>query len=121
MGHYAKVVNGIVEQVIVAQYSFISKLPDTENWIKTSYNTKEGVHYGQDGFPDNGIPIRKNFAGVGFTYDKEIDAFIPPKEFDSWILDEFTCTWKPPVPKPADGKNYVWNEEIKNWSRAADI
>lgn len=121
MGHYAKVVDGVVEQVIVAQYNFIKKLPDAENWIKTSYNTREGVHYNTKGEPDDGVPIRKNFAGTGFTYDKERDAFIPPKEFNSWILDEFTCTWKPPVPRPNDGKNYYWNEEIKNWSEVIDV
>lgn len=114
MGHYAKVVDGVVEQVIVAKYDFIKLLPDADKWIKTSYNTKEGKHY-KDGKVDDGTPIRKNYAGVGYTYDANRDAFIPPQEHEDWILDEDTCNWVPPVPKPADGKSYRWNFDSKSW------
>jgi len=68
-------------------------------WVKTSYNGN----------------IRKNFAGIGFTYDEQRDAFIPPKPFDSWLLDEETCLWEPPVLRPADGRMYTWNEQTLNW------
>jgi hypothetical protein len=122
MGHYAKVEDGIVEQVIVAQYSFIKKLPDAEKWIKTSYNTRGGIHYTPNSnTPDDGNPLRKNYAGIGFTYDAKRDAFIPPKPYESWVLDELTCLWEPPVPKPEDGRQYFWNEEIHNWSEIIDV
>ena len=79
-------------------------------WIQTSYNTKQGVHI------LGGTPFRKNFASKDFTYDQSRDAFIPPKEFDSWLLDEDKCIWYPPKPRPVD-KNiiYVWNEEEQDW------
>lgn len=78
-------------------------------WIKTSYNTRLGAHV------NGGIPFRKNYAGVGYTYDSIRDAFLPPKEFASWILNEETCWWEPPFPPPTDNLHYVWNEEIQNW------
>ena len=78
-------------------------------WVKTSYNTRSGIH------TLGGTPLRKNFAGIGFTYDAERDAFIPPKPFDSWILNEETCQWEAPVPYPTDGKVYSWNEELGDW------
>ena len=78
-------------------------------WIKTSYNTFGGKHL------QGGTPLRKNFAGPGFSYDPERDAFIPPKPFDSWLLDEDTCLWNSPIPYPADGKNYYWDESLVNW------
>lgn len=77
-------------------------------WVKTSYNTIAGKH------TQDGTPFRKNFAGVGYTYDEARDAFIPPKPFDSWILNEQTCLWEAPVPKP-EGLWWVWDETIKNW------
>lgn len=120
MGHYAKVADGIVSKVIVADYDFISSYVDGEigEWIKTSYNTRGGVHYDPEtGQPsaDQSKALRKNFAGAGFTYDRERDAFIPPKQFDSWVLNEDTCLWEPPVAHPSDGKVYEWNETTQTW------
>ena len=81
MGHFAKVNNGVVEQVIVAEPEFFDTFVDSSpgQWIQTSYNTRGGVHYGQDGQPDGGVALRKNYAGIGFSYDAQRDAFIPPK------------------------------------------
>lgn len=76
---------------------------------QTSYNTVGGVHL------LGGVPFRKNFAGVGYVYDEQRDAFIPPNPFPSWTLNEQTCLWNPPIPKPLDGKFYVWNEETLSW------
>jgi len=100
MAHYAKVKNRIVTKVIVAEEEFINNLVDNEagRWIQTSYNTYGGVH--QLG----GTPLRKNFAGIGFTYDQEKDAFIPPKPYPSFILNKDTCLWEAPVAKPTDGQ-----------------
>lgn len=111
MAHYAKVSNGIVTQVIVAEKEFFDTFVDNSpgEWIQTSYNTQGGVHL------LGGTPLRKNFAGIGFSYDKEKDAFIPPKPFDSWLLNEETCLWDAPVPRPEDGKIYKWNEATINW------
>ena len=91
MSHFAKVVNGIVTQVIVAEQDFFDTFIDTSpgEWIQTSYNTYGGQH-------PEGRPLRKNYAGIGFTYDKERDAFIPPKLSEDWILDEETCLWIEP-------------------------
>jgi len=76
---------------------------------RTSYNTKGGVH------SENGVPFRKNYAGIGYSYDEVRDAFIPPKPFDSWILNETTCLWEAPVEYPTDGQQYSWNEELGTW------
>lgn len=111
MAHFAKVNGmGVVEQVIVAEQDFINALPDASSWIQTSYNTYGGQH-------PEGRPLRKNFAGTGYTYNKEKDAFIPPKLFASWVLNEDTCRWEAPIAMPQDGKNYFWNEATKNWVR----
>ncbi len=111
MAHYAKIENNIVTQVIVAEQDFFDTFVDTSpgEWIQTSYNTYGGVH------SLDGIPLRKNYAGIGFTYDRTLDAFIPPKPYPSWILDEETCLWNAPVSYPEDGKMYRWNEETVNW------
>jgi hypothetical protein len=111
MAHYAKVVNNLVTQVIVAEAEFFETFVDSSpgNWIQTSYNTHGGVH------SLGGTPLRKNYAGVGYTYNKELDAFIPPKPFASWVLDEETCLWNAPIAKPEDDKNYTWNEETLSW------
>lgn len=111
MGHFAKVNNGIVEQVIVAEPEFFETFIDTSpgQWIQTSYNTRGGIHTG------GGIPLRKNFAGIGFAYDSQRDAFIPPKLYASWVLNEITCLWEPPIPMPIDGKSYRWDEPTLNW------
>jgi len=112
MAHYAKVVNGIVTKVIVAEADFFNTFVDDSagQWIQTSYNTHGGQH------TLGGTPLRKNFAGIGYTYDKEKDAFIPPQPFASWILNETTCLWEAPVAYPNDGKEYIWNESITNWT-----
>ena len=112
MAHYAKVVNGIVTKVIVAEADFFNTFVDDSagQWIQTSYNTHGGQH------TLGGTPLRKNFAGIGYTYDKEKDAFIPPQPFASWILNEATCLWEAPVAYPNDGKEYIWNESITNWT-----
>lgn len=111
MAHYAKVKDGKVIQVIVAEPEFFETFVDTSpgEWIQTSYNTKAGVHL------LGGTPLRKNYAGIGFTYDKERDAFIPPKPHASWTLDEETCLWEPPTPMPDDGQRYDWNESTTSW------
>jgi hypothetical protein len=110
MSHFAKVNNGIVEQVIVAEQDFIDSgvVGDPLLWIQTSYNTHGGQH-------PEGRPLRKNYAGVGYSYDATRDAFIPPKPFASWLLDEETCLWNAPIPRPADGNAYVWDEATISW------
>ena len=82
-------------------------------WKKTSYNTQAGVHV------NGGTPYRKNYAGVGYTFDAERDAFIPPKPYASWILNEGTCNWEAPVAMPTDDKMYRWDEETTNWIEVA--
>ena len=111
MAHYAKVNNGIVEQVIVVEPEFFETFVDTTpgEWIQTSYNTRGGIHL------LGGEPLRKNYAGIGFTYDRQLDAFIPPKSFESWVLNEETCLWNAPVAYPEDGQHYTWNESTQSW------
>lgn len=111
MSHYAKVVNGIVQQVIVAEAEFFQTFVDTSpgDWIQTSYNTYGGQHR------NSGTPLRKNYAGIGFTYDRTKDAFIPPKPFASWTLNEDTCLWDAPTSMPTDGKFYEWDESTTSW------
>ena len=86
-----------------------------EVYKQTSYNTRGGVHYGQDGQPDDGVALRKNYAGIGFTYDRTRDAFIPPKPYASWLLNEDSCLWNAPVEYPTDGKHYQWDEATTAW------
>lgn len=111
MAHFAKVVDGKVTQVIVAEPEFFETFVDTSpgEWIQTSYNTRGGQH------TLGGTPLRKNYAGIGFTYDRTRDAFIPPQPFPSWALDEDTCLWNAPVAYPEDGKLYAWDEQTINW------
>jgi hypothetical protein len=115
MAHYAKVIDGIVTEVIVAEPDYIQSIEnlDSSNWVQTSYNTLGGKHL------LGGVPLRKNYAGIGFVYDKSMDAFIPPKPFNSWILDEETCLWNPPVKAPDDGNFYEWDELTQSWDLAA--
>jgi len=117
MAHFAKVNNGIVELVIVAEPEFFQTFVDSSpgEWIQTSYNTRGGVHYGQDGQPDGGTALRKNYAGIKYTYDRTRDAFIPPQPYPSWVLNEETCNWNSPVPYPNDGNMYTWNEATTSW------
>lgn len=115
MSHFAEIdENNIVLRVLIVEQEFIDTglLGDPARWIKTSYNTHAGVH--QDG----GVPLRKNFAGPGYTYDPVRDAFIPPKPFPSFVLDEETCLWVSTVPRPEDSPNlwwYWWNENEMKW------
>ena len=111
MAHYAKVENSLVTQVIVAEPEFFDTFVDSSpgEWIQTSYNTNGGVH------SEGETPLRKNYAGVGFTYDATRDAFIPPQPYPSWTLIETTCIWEAPVAYPDDGKEYSWNEDTTAW------
>ena len=115
MSHFAKVIDGVVVEVIVASQDVIDSglFGESNLWVQTSYNTRGGVHYAPDGLPDNGIALRKNYAGIGFSYDIERDAFIPPKPFESWVLNVESCLWNPPKPKP-DGA-YYWDEGFVDW------
>lgn len=117
MSHFAKVENGIVTQVIVADQQFIDSgvLGDPTQWIQTSYNTFGGAHR------SGGTPLRKNYAGIGYLYFADIDAFVPPKTFESWVLNTETGLWEAPTPRPDDGKNYLWNEEEKNWKETPSV
>jgi hypothetical protein len=120
MGHFAKVVDGVVSQVIVAEPEFFESFVDSSpgEWIQTSYNTRGGVHIDPEtGEPsaDQSKALRFNYAGIGFTYDRERDAFIPPKPFASWTLNETSCLWEAPVAYPTDGKHYVWDEATTSW------
>ena len=108
MSHYAKVENGIVTQVIVAEQDVIDSGLFGSGWVQTSYNTSGGQH------PQN-TPLRKNYAGVGYTYDANRDAFIPPKPYASWQLNEDTCLWNSPVAMPTDNKMYQWDESTTSW------
>jgi hypothetical protein len=110
MAHYAKInENNIVTEVIVADKEFVDTLDGT--WIQTSYNTVGGVH------KNDGTPLRKNYAGIGYTYDSDLDAFIPPKPHASWSLNEDSGLWEAPTPMPTDGKEYGWDEESQTWKR----
>lgn len=122
MAHFARLKNNIVDYVVVGR----DEDENNENQLahdgyiykRTSYNTRGGVHYqGDNNTPsiDQSKAFRKNYAGIGYYYDSIRDAFIPPKPFPSWILNEDTCLWNSPVPYPSDGKIYTWNEDILNW------
>ena len=99
--------NGVEQEV--NGIDFLTKLTGWAIWKQTSYNTHGGVH------SSGGIPLRKNHAGIGMTYDEDRDAFISIKPYNSWVLNETTCLWDPPVVKPDDGKIYNWNEETQQW------
>ena len=111
MSHFAKVRDGVVIQVLVAEQEFFDTFVDSSpgEWIQTSYNTRGGVH------TLGGTPLRKNYAGIGYTYDHIRDAFIPPKPYASWVLNENTCLWDAPTPYPTDGKIYNWDENNQQW------
>ena len=110
MSYFAKVLDGKVIQVVRADPEFFETFVDTTpgHWIQTSYNTHGGVH-------PEGRPMRKNFAGVGYSYDAQRDAFIPPKPFPSWVLNEDSCLWEAPTPMPDDGQEYAWDEDGQQW------
>ena len=110
MSHFAKVIDGIVTEVLVIEQDVIDTglFGDPALWVQTSYNTHGGQH-------PEGRPLRKNYAGIGYTYDAERDAFIPPQSFPSWTLNEETCLWDAPTAQPDDGKLYRWDEATLAW------
>ena len=107
MAHYAKVEDGVVTQVIVADSKEWCEANLGGTWIQTSYNTQGGVH------KLGGTPLNKNYAGIGYTFDGT--GFAPPQLFNSWSLNSDTYLWEAPTPYPADGKSYIWNEEDLEW------
>jgi len=122
MAHYAllnyknivtRVVTGIDEDSVDQNLEIVYQQKFGQLCKRTSYNTMGGVHR------EGGTPFRKNFASVGDTYDETRDAFIPPKPYDSWTLNESTCLWDPPTPMPLDGQEYVWNEGTTSWDLEA--
>lgn len=118
MGHFAKVVDGKVVQVIVAEPDFFDTFVDSSpgTWLQTSYNTRGGVHYKPNSNEPSGQPaLRGNYAGIGFTYDHSNDVFYAPQPFPSWVLNKTTWLWEAPVPYPTDGKFYSWDEATKAW------
>ena len=120
MAHFAKVLDNEVLKVIVAEQEFFDTFVDDSpgKWIQTSYNTFGGIHYNiETGEPsdDQNKALRYNYAGIGYTYDPDADAFYAPKPYDSWTLDTDTYLWEPPTPYPDDGEDYSWNEESQEW------
>ena len=117
MSHYAKVLDGRVIQVICAEADFFNHFVDSSPgaWIQTSYNTIGNVHHNADGQPDEGVALRGNYAGVGYTYDQAHDVFYPAKPYPSWTLDQSKWQWAPPVAYPTDGQEYKWNENTISW------
>ena len=115
MSHFAEIdENGVVIRVIVAEQDVINSgiCGDSKNWIETSYNTNQGIH------KLGGTPLRKNYASVGFQYDKVLDAFITPKQYVSFILDEQKGIYTAPIEMPKDGKEYFWNEKELSWKES---
>lgn len=117
MAHFAKVCDGKVVQVIVAEKEFFDTFVDSSpgEWIQTSYNTRGGKHYDADGNEDGGIALRGNYAGIGYTYDRTNDVFYAPQPYASWILNETTWIWEAPTPYPNDDKLYKWDEATTSW------
>jgi len=112
MSHFAQIDgNNIVTQVLVIEQDVVDTglFGDPKSFIQTSYNTQGGVH------KLGGTPLRKNYAGIGYTYDSSRDAFIPPKPFNSWVLNESTCLYEAPVAMPTDDKVYSWDENTTSW------
>jgi hypothetical protein len=112
MSHFAQIdENNIVVQVIVAEQDVIDTglFGNPSSWIQTSYNTHGGEH------SQGGTPLRKNYAGIGYTYDVARDGFIAPQPYPSWVLDEGTCQWIAPTPMPTDDKIYNWDEATTSW------
>lgn len=113
MAHFAQIdENNIVTKVLVIDQETVNTglFGDPSTFIQTSYNTYGGEH------KLGGTPLRKNYAGIGYTYDKQRDAFYAPQPFPSWTLNEESCLWEPPTPMPNDGKSYNWNEETLSWN-----
>ena len=125
MTHMARVIDGIVVSVHSRTQEYNSTQPNASEFIQTSYNVQGGVYYDTTtGLPvENQLEViseqdgrqRKNYAGIGYSYNEELDAFIPPKPYDSWTLNENTALWDAPVAHPNDGEEYTWNEEDLSW------
>jgi hypothetical protein len=121
MAHFAKIEDGIVVQVNVIDEEYFNANRETRytgQWVQTSYNTRGGVHYkpnSNEPSDDQSKALRKNYAGIGYTYDEGKDAFIPPKPFESWLLNEDTCLWEAPIPRPESVGFWEWNEETQQW------
>ena len=127
MTHFAEInSDNIVQRVLVIDQETVNTgaWGSPDNWIQTSYNTRKGMHYApstvdapysESPKPDGGVAFRKNYAGVGYTYDADRDAFIPPQPYPSWTLVESTCQWTAPVAYPDDDKRYTWDEDVTNW------
>ena len=114
MSHFAKIENGLVTQVIVAEQDFIDSLEG--QWIQTSYNTRGGIHYAPNSWtPDNGVALRGNYAGIGYIYDVANDVFYEPAPYPSWTISAPTWIWQPPTPIPQDNNEYKWNESTLTW------
>ena len=113
MSHYAKIVNGKVAEIIVADAEFFKTFIDSTPgaWIQTSYNTHSNKNL------ITNLPLRGNYAGIGYTYDETNDVFYAPQPFLSWTLDA-NWLWQPPIEMPIDGENYVWDEPTKTWVKA---
>ena len=122
MAYFARIEEGIVTSVLTVSDADEHRGQDLlaidlalgGTWVQTSYNTRGGIH------TNGGTPLRKNYAGIGYTYDEVRDAFIPPKPFPSWVLNEDTCLWDAPVPYPSDGKMYEWDEDSQSWIEVTD-
>ena len=117
MSHYAKVVDGKVTQVIVAEADFFNNFVDSSpgSWIQTSYNTKGNQHL------NNGTPLRGNYAGIGYTYDAQSDVFYAPQPYASWVLNQSTWLWEAPIPVPTEGGPFAWNETDQTWIAATPV
>jgi len=128
MAHYAFIDAGTIVVEVITGRDEDEVVDEIEDWeayystkrpglraVRTSYNTKAGQHLA------GGEPFRMNYAGIGYTYDEGRDAFIPPKPFESWVLDEATCLWVPPVPMPDDGAEYVWDEATTSWVQIDEV
>jgi hypothetical protein len=116
MGHFAKVVDRIVTQVIVAEPEFFDVFVDTTpgKWVQCSYNTRGGVH------KLGGTPLRKNYPGPGFIYDDQLDAFYEPRPYPSWTLNDSTYLWEPPTALPDNINMWEWNEQTLSWEKITE-
>jgi len=124
MAHFAHITNGIVNNVIVADQEFINSglVGDASEWVQTSYNTRGGVYYMPDSntpSPDQSKALRANYAGLGYTYNQVNDVFYAPQPYPSWTISAPTWEWQAPVPYPATGGSYTWDEATQTWIAVA--
>ena len=122
MSHFALVINGYVQEVIVAEQDVINKFPNKASWIQTSYNTRGNVHYApnSDVPDDSKPPLRANYAGIGDTYDAKNDVFYAPQPYPSWILNTTTWLWEAPIEMPTTKGDWIWDEPTISWILATD-